>query len=118
MQSQDPNQQRNLLLAVVLSMAVLLGWQLFYAGPKLREDQARQRAQHELSQPSAGKEAAKPAGAPDATVPGTAPAAVGVTREEAIKTSPRLAVDTPSLRGSIALRSGRIDDLLLVKYHE
>ena len=29
MKSQDPDQQKNLLLAVVLSMAVLLGWQLF-----------------------------------------------------------------------------------------
>ena len=50
MKSQDPDQQRNLLLAVVLSMAVLLGWQLFYAGPKMKEEQARQRAQQELTQ--------------------------------------------------------------------
>ena len=41
---QDPDQQRNLLIAVVLSMAILLGWQLFYAGPKMKEEQERQRA--------------------------------------------------------------------------
>lgn len=119
MKSQDPDQQRNLLLAVVLSMAVLLGWQLFYAGPKMKEEQARQRAQQELSQQrDAAKNAAKPAGAPEAAVPGTAPPAVSISRDDAIKASPRLAIETPSLRGSIALRGGRIDDLLLVKYHE
>jgi YidC/Oxa1 family membrane protein insertase len=119
MKSQDPDQQRNLLLAVVLSMAVLLGWQLFYAGPKMKEEQARQRAQQELSQQQgAAKDATKTAPAPDAAVPGTAPPAVSVSRDDAIKVSPRLAVETPSLRGSIALRGGRFDDLLLVKYHE
>jgi YidC/Oxa1 family membrane protein insertase len=119
MKSQDPDQQRNLLLAVVLSMATLLGWQLFYAGPKMKEEQARQRAQQELSQQrDAAKNAAKPAGAPEAAVPGTAPPAVSISRDDAIKASPRLAIETPSLRGSIALRGGRIDDLLLVKYHE
>ena len=51
-------------------------------------------------------------------MPGTAPPAVSISRDDAIKVSPRLAVETPSLRGSIALRGGRIDDLVLVKYHE
>ena len=35
MSSQDPDSQKNLLLAVVLSMLVMLGWQYFYAGPQL-----------------------------------------------------------------------------------
>jgi YidC/Oxa1 family membrane protein insertase len=124
MKSQDPDQQRNLLLAVVLSMAVLLGWQLFYAGPKMKEEQARQRAQQELTQKQgATPDAAKPstvAPAPGAAVPGAGAAtpAPTVSREDSIKVSPRLAVETPSLRGSIALRGGRVDDLVLVKYHE
>jgi YidC/Oxa1 family membrane protein insertase len=122
MKSQDPDQQKNLLLAVVLSMAVLLGWQLFYAGPKMKEEQARQRAQQELTQKQGGTpDAAKPsmvAPAPGAAVPGAATPAPTVSREDSIKVSPRLAVETPSLRGSIALRGGRVDDLLLVKYHE
>ena len=45
-------------------------------------------------------------------------AGAAVSREDSVKVSPRLAVETPSLRGSIALRGGRIDDLVLVKYHE
>ncbi|MDP1640073.1 MAG: membrane protein insertase YidC [Hyphomicrobium sp.] len=124
MKSQDPDQQRNLLLAVVLSMAVLLGWQLFYAGPKMKEEEARHRAQQELSQqqPGATKDAATPttpgAPTPATAVPGTAAPAPGMSRDDAVKVSPRLEVDTPSLKGSIALRGGRIDDLVLVKYHE
>ncbi|MFA5898598.1 MAG: membrane protein insertase YidC [Hyphomicrobium sp.] len=119
MQSQDPDQHRNLILAVVLSMAVLLGWQFFYAGPKMKEEQARLRAQHELTQqPQAAKELPQAATGPGTSAPAGVPPGGSAASEDAIKTSPRLTVDTPSLRGSIALRSGRFDDLVLVKYHE
>jgi YidC/Oxa1 family membrane protein insertase len=121
MQSQDPDQQKNLLLAVVLSMAVLLAWQIFYAGPKVKEEQKRAVEQ---SQSTAPGSAQKQAGSPPAAVPeGTVPGAATVpaptqTREEALKDSPRLPIETPSLRGSIALKSGRVDDLVLKKYQE
>jgi len=127
MQLQDPDQQRNLLLAVVLSMAVLLGWQIFYAGPKMKEEQARQRAVEQQQtvtspdQPPTAREGAStsPVAVPEGTVPGTAAgSALAQTREAAIADSPRLPVATPSLHGTINLKSGRIDDLVLVKYHE
>ncbi len=125
MQSQDPNQQRNLLLAVALSMAVLLGWQFFYAGPKMEQERARQKAveQSQSTAPAeqtAGKDAqTPPVTTPDGTVPGAAPVApTSQSREAALQDSPRLPIETPSLKGSIALKSGRIDDLVLVKYHE
>src|SRR5262245_15906549 len=41
-----------------------------------------------------------------------------MTREAALAGSPRIAIDSPTLRGSIALKAGRIDDLALVKYRE
>ena len=44
------------------------------------------------------------------------PAAVLRPRAEVIADAPRLPIDTPSLRGSIALKGGRIDDLVLAKY--
>ncbi len=123
MQSQDPDQQKNLLLAVVLSMAVLLAWQIFYAGPKVEEERARQQAVEQPERPTPGKappEAiAPPAAVPEGRVPGAAPAPEPAqTREQALKDSPRLPIETRSLKGSIALKSGRIDDLVLVKYHE
>ncbi len=123
MQSQDPDQYKNLILAVVLSMAVLFAWQYFYAGP---QEEARRRAQEQSQQAAPSATAPKPeqgipspGTAPQATVPAAGPAsATPQTREEAIAASPRLPVETPSLKGSIALKSGRIDDLVLVKYHE
>src|SRR5262245_55612915 len=123
---QDQDNQRNLLVAIVLSVAVLLFWQLFYAGPKMREEQERrQRVQQEQAQPKEQPAAPKPT-APSATQQpstaaapsATAPAAPAPTREAALQASPRHPVETPSLKGSIALRGGRIDDLVLVKYHE
>ncbi|MBM3529471.1 MAG: membrane protein insertase YidC, partial [Alphaproteobacteria bacterium] len=39
-------------------------------------------------------------------------------RAVALAASPRIMIDTPRLRGSIALRGGRIDDLALTQYRE
>jgi YidC/Oxa1 family membrane protein insertase len=119
---QDQDHQKNLLLAIVLSVAVLLAWQMFYAGPKLKEEQERrQRVQQEQTQ-------AKPSGAPTAT-PGEAPQVAAPSavapaeahnREAVLRSSARVRVPihSPSLEGSIALQGGRIDDLVLLKYRE
>jgi YidC/Oxa1 family membrane protein insertase len=40
------------------------------------------------------------------------------SRQEALARSQRVAVDTPRVRGSIALTGGRIDDLSLIQYRE
>jgi YidC/Oxa1 family membrane protein insertase len=39
-------------------------------------------------------------------------------REDVLRATTRIQVDTPSLKGSISLRGGRIDDLALVKFRE
>ena len=123
MQSQDPDLYKNLILSVVLSMAVLVAWEYFYARP---QEEARRRAQEQSQQAtppataptSADQGIPSPGNAPQ-SVPTAGPApTVAQTREEAIAASPRLPLETPSLKGSIALKSGRIDDLVLVKYHE
>lgn len=125
MSSRDPNSQKNLLIAVALSLLVMMGWQFFIAGPQLRQQQERaalEKKNAELA--TEGKSAASPqsavpghtSGAPVAT-PVTAPA-VAASRDEALKRSPRVPIETPSLKGSIALKGGLIDDLVLVKYRE
>ncbi len=125
MLSQQP-EQKNLLLAIVLSMGVLFLWQHFYAGPKFKEEQDRQkRAQQQTSQQIPGTQAKPGAagqvpvapGSSAATTPQSQPAAP-VTRDAALAASPRVGIETASLKGSIALKGGRLDDLRLVKYHE
>ena len=55
----DQDNQKNLLLAIVLSVGVLLAWQVFYAGPKLKDDQER-RAQSSEAPGDGRGGAAKP----------------------------------------------------------
>ena len=133
--SQQPD-QKNLLAAIVLSMGVLLLWQYFYATPKLKQEQERQ-AILKQQQPGLQAPGTPPAGgtttdgttpvagqpvtpAAPGTVaaPGAAPAAATLSRDDALKASPRVAIETNALRGSISLRGGRIDDLQLAKYRE
>ncbi|MBX9589954.1 MAG: membrane protein insertase YidC [Hyphomonadaceae bacterium] len=122
----DQDNQKNLLLAIVLSVAVLLAWQFFYAGPKLKEEQERQARIRSEQQQAKAKETAPgaPVGAPDAApgkpgaVPGPSPVTTAANRQAAVAASPRLAIETPSIKGSLALKGGRIDDIVLSRYHE
>ena len=116
---------KNLIVAIVLSVAVLLGWQYFFAAPQAeRQRQAAQQQQSTQVNPNAPNPPASPsqAGGASPTVPGTVPgtpAAPAVeSRESALARSPRVAIDTPALAGSINLRGGRIDDVALKQYRE
>ncbi|WP_375306768.1 membrane protein insertase YidC [Bradyrhizobium sp. A11] len=123
---------RNTILAVILSGLVLIAWQYFYNVPQMEKQRAQQQTQAELQkgstpQPSAS---ATPGGAP--ATPGSAPQpgaaqpstpAVNqvqpvVARETAIAASPRVKIETPRIVGSISLKGGRIDDIALVQYRE
>ena len=123
----DPKDQNNLMTAVILSLAVMLGWQYFFAQPKLREEQARQQIARELEAQRKGSPqqglpsvATPPVAQPGATAPPVAgqPAQAPVSRDEALKGSQRVTITTPSLEGSYALKGGRFDDLVLAKYRE
>ena len=116
---------KNLLLAIVLSVVVLIGWNYFYGVPQMQQQKQAQQTQptapaQPAQTPIPG--AAPKEGGPAAPVPGTVPTLPGTpvveTREAALQRNPRLAIDTPSLAGSINLRGGRIDDVLLKNYHE
>jgi YidC/Oxa1 family membrane protein insertase len=131
---QHDDNQKNLLLAIVLSIGVLLLWQFYYAGPKMQQERERLARQQPVEQtqqaPAAPGTPGQPVVVPDSapiaapgtapsTVPGAAAPAGGIhTRDTAIKSSPRVTIATPSLTGSISLRGGRIDDLVLAKYRE
>jgi YidC/Oxa1 family membrane protein insertase len=124
---QDQDNHRNLLLAITLSMVVLFAWQFFYAQPREHERQARIKQEQALAKekapapdtPGTAKTDSKTDSKSQAPGAGTTtPAADGkpLTREEALSASPRVSIDTPSLKGSISLKGGRIDDLVLAKY--
>ncbi|WP_454621646.1 membrane protein insertase YidC [Bradyrhizobium cenepequi] len=117
---------RNTIIAVILSGLVLIGWQYFYNVPQMEKQRAQQQAQTELQKPT-------PQATPSTATPGTTPqpgsapspsaaqpasAAPVISREAAIEGTPRVKIDTPTLSGSIALKGARIDDLSLEKYRE
>ena len=110
--------QRNLLLAVLASMVILLGFQYFYEVPRQQQEQAAQSVQQQRSeaQPPADTLLPTAPGSEAGTTPGTAPTAEPKSREAMIAETPRLRIDTPSLSGSISLVGGRIDDLVLKNY--
>lgn len=105
---------RNFILAIVLSMLVVFGWEYFAA--KTNPPTA----------PMAGQTAAqtKPAdaAAPVAPPPGVSLAQSApktLSRSQALKAGgARIAISTPTLDGSLRLTGARFDDLRLRKYHE
>jgi YidC/Oxa1 family membrane protein insertase len=108
------NNNKNLILAFALSAAVLFGWQWFVAMPQMKADQAHQAA-------LAHQEKAKPVeaapGSPNLALPQGG--AGHMSREAALKAAgARVAIDTPMLDGSIALKGAKLDDLRLKKYRE
>jgi len=120
MNSQDT---RNLFLAIALSVLVMAAWQYFYAGPLYQREHQAQTQANTPAPTSAAEPGAAPgsAGAAAPTVaspPGGPAATAGQTVSEALAASPRVAIDTPSLGGSIDLKGGKIDDIILKDYRE
>jgi YidC/Oxa1 family membrane protein insertase len=110
---------RNVIIAIVLSMVVLFGWQFFVAGPQL--ERAQQQAQ--IAAEQAQSEAALATPAATVSADGTAaPAADGsavyADRATAIAATQRVTIDTTDLHGSINLTGARLDDLELKQYRE
>ena len=100
---------KNFILAIVLSMAIIFGWQYFYAGPLAKKQKETEIAQTTTT----------PAPAATGTaVPGTAQAPAAITRDQALGTSPRVKIETPDVTGSINLTGAQIDDLHLTHYRE
>lgn len=116
---------RNMILAVILSVVVLIGWQYFVGLPQVEKQKQAQRIeqQQQAQQPAKPAETAKPPLAPgQQPTPGTPQSAhIGpgtLTRAAALSASPRIKIETPRIHGSIALKGARIDDVSLATYHE
>ncbi len=113
---------RNLFLAIALSVLVMAGWQYFYAGPlyqKQHQAQLQAQSQAAAQQTEAATSAAVKSSGVSAPGGALAPGAVATdTVPQALSANPRVAIDTPSVAGSIDLRGGKLDDLVLKDYRE
>jgi len=98
------NQNRNLILATVLSALVIVVWTVFFPPATPTEPDT-------ASAPETATSVAPSAAAP------AAPSTAALTVEPAPE-APRIAIDTPDLTGSISLMGARFDDLSLKRYHE
>jgi len=115
---------KNTIIAIVLSAIVLIGWQYFFAKPQIeKQQQEQQQQQNAKAGPGQPGQAAQPPVAAPGAAPGSAqvPGAAAeqaTTREAALKTSPRVPIETASIQGSIDLKGARIDDIALTKFRE
>ena len=100
------DQNKNLILAMVLSSMVLVVWMIMFPPAEPEPITEGETATDLL--PSAD--------AVDQTEAGTT-AAPGNTAQ-AVPEAPRVTIDTPSLSGSISLTGGRIDELSLKGYRD
>ena len=103
----------NMLITLALMALVVLGWQYFVVRPEMKSEQAHQAA-------LAHQEKATPGvAAPAANVPAMAMSSTHMSRDAALKAEGgRVAIDSPLLDGSIALKGAKFDDLRLKKYRE
>ncbi|HEV2568825.1 membrane protein insertase YidC [Sphingomonas sp.] len=100
--------QRNMILAIVLSAIVLFGWSAL-------SDRFFPTANPPATKVVDGKPVPVPQ--PGANPASSAPATVR-NRELVLRETPRVRIDTPALAGSINLTGARIDDLVLKRHRE
>jgi len=102
---------KNILVAVVLSTLIIVGWQVLVVDPELKKEQA-QIVKTEQSKPSAGKPSA-PSLNNKTKIPQKK-----ITRSEAVTSELRVKLENSQITGSISLNGGLIDDVTLKNYKE
>ena len=102
---------KNILVAVVLSTLIIVGWQVLVVDPELKKEQA-QIVKTEQSKPSAGKPSA-PSLNNKTKIPQKK-----ITRSEAVTSELREKLENSQITGSISLNGGLIDDVTLKNYKE
>ncbi len=101
-----PVETRNVVIAIALSLAIMLGWEYFFNAPQRAEQQA-ERARIEARRPAA------PSGETAAPAAPATRAREQVLAQTAVQ---RIAIDTPAVDGTISLEGARFDDLNLRQY--
>ena len=107
-------EQRNLILAIVLSVTIILAFQYFYELPRIKEAQRQQPAPS--GQVDRARGHAPTPVEPGTVTPGLAVPAPGQTLAQSLADSARVAIGNDRLHGSLALTGGRIDNIVLSDY--
>ena len=114
-------ENRNMILAITLSMAVLFGWQMFVVGPELEKEAEIQQAIAEQEAAAAAASGDAPQVDPNAVAGGVGAAATGdlsASETAPAVEAPRIVIDAPLVSGTISLAGLRVDDIMLKAYQE
>lgn len=103
-------ENRNVIIAVILSTAILIGWSMYFENPdeaqrKRLEIQGKTETQTNIQKPET----------PQTTKANPTKA---ISRGEALKEGDRVSIENSNLAGSISLRGAIIDDIVLKNYRE
>ncbi|MDH5556987.1 MAG: membrane protein insertase YidC [Alphaproteobacteria bacterium] len=119
------NEQKNLVLAIVLSAIVFFGWQILVVNPQRQAIEQSQQVTQQATQPTgtpAGEAPRTDSMDPVASTGMELDPAEGVagtqSRADALAKSGRVTINSPRLGGSIALTGAIVDDILLKDYRE
>jgi YidC/Oxa1 family membrane protein insertase len=115
------NEQRNLLLAIVLSFVILMAFNVMFpppAPPQAPQTQENLEGAQQAETPSTSTIPSPGAKAPAFVQNGVGKAARPKERASILKETARIAVLAPRLHGSISLVGGKVDDLTLADYRE
>lgn len=98
------NENKNLILAIVLCAAILMGYQFFFDKPQnpATPAQTTDTMHHQDTAPVSAQKKETPI----------------LKREDAIVQAARIPLLSETLKGSINTQGGRLDDILLLKYRE
>ena len=105
------DQNKNLILAVALSMLVILGWSVFFPPPETTPEELAIGAPATATATATDGLASVPTAASATQAPAAATA-------QAIVDAPRLKVESGALEGTISLLGGRFDELKLKNYRQ
>jgi YidC/Oxa1 family membrane protein insertase len=120
--------QKNTFLAIVLSLIVLIGWQMMFPPPPppVQTEAPAANSVAPATVPNGSAPVAPPAdgavpapGAAPVAAPVAAPAAMTpADRAAAVANGDRVEIKTAHIEGSLSLTGARFDDVTLLKYRE
>jgi YidC/Oxa1 family membrane protein insertase len=108
---QDDNNNKNMILATLLSMLVMLGWLYFFPQEEYQPPVVDQTVQGDTGV------AAVPSASGDVAAAPAIATTIAETREVALAKTQRLPIKTDRIEGSLSLTGARIDDLKLLDYN-